>query len=117
MEISYTWSITQMSAYPYVQGNTDVVFTASWNLSGTDGVYLGSCYGSTSFPLPNDGSQFTPYNQLTQDQVLSWIFEAMGPEQVLEYENNVSTQIANQVTPPIVTPPLPWAQALGPTPV
>jgi hypothetical protein len=32
----------------------------------------------------------------------------MGAEQVAAYEANVAEQIANQINPPVVTPPLPW---------
>ena len=54
---------------------------------------------------------FTPYADLTEAQVIGWVQGAMGAEQVAAYEANVAQQIADQINPPVVTPPLPWAAA------
>jgi len=111
MEITYTWSVVQMDAYPEVDGETDVVFTVHWTLSGTDGTYSGSSYGSTGVTV--DGSApFTPYADLTQDQVLGWIWTS-GVDKDAQ-EANVAQQIENQINPPVVTPPLPWADPVLP---
>jgi hypothetical protein len=108
MAITNTWNIVAMNAYPQHEGETDVVFTVHWTLTGTDGTYTGSVYGSVGVTYAQ-GSPFTPYAQLTQDQVIGWVKEALGAEQVANYETNVATQIENQANPPVVTPPLPWA--------
>jgi hypothetical protein len=50
---------------------------------------------------------FTPYAQLTESQVLGWIW-ANGVDQTAT-EAAVAQQIQNQINPPVVTPPLPWA--------
>jgi hypothetical protein len=34
----------------------------------------------------------------------------MGAEQVAAFEANVAQQIEDQINPPVVTPPLPWAE-------
>jgi hypothetical protein len=107
MANTYTWVIEQMDCYPEADGYTDVVFTVHWRLNGTDGQYAGTVYGSVPVSY-TQGEPFTPYADLTQEQVVGWVQAALGPEQVAENEANVATQIANQVTPPVVTPPLPW---------
>jgi hypothetical protein len=84
---------------------TDVVITADWRCNGTQESFFGTCYGSCSFAPPS-GSGFTPYDQLTQDQVLSWCF-ANGVDQAA-IEANVTQQINDQINPPIIAPPLPW---------
>lgn len=107
MSITNTWSVVQMDCYPQADGETDVVFTVHWTLTGTDGTYTGSVYGSQAVTV-DPAAPFTPYADLTQDQVIGWVQDAMGPEQVTAYEDNVAAQIANQINPPVVTPPLPW---------
>jgi hypothetical protein len=97
-----------MDAYPEQDGETDVVFTVHWTLSATDGTYNGSVYGSVGVTL-DEGSTFTPYAELTEAQVVGWVQTALGAEQVAAYEANVAEQIANQINPPVVTPPLPWS--------
>ena len=107
MPITYTWSVVQMDAYPELDNEPDVVFNVHWTMNGTDGTYGGSVYGSQALTL-DPSAPFTPYNELTEAQVLGWVFTAMGTEQVAAYEANVAEQIADQIDPPVVTPPLPW---------
>lgn len=107
MAITYTWTVIQMDCYPEVDGETDVVFTVHWTLTGTDGTYTGSVYGSQAVSI-DPSVPFTPYADLTEAQVIGWVQGAMGAKQVSAYEDSVAGQIANQINPPVVTPPLPW---------
>ena len=100
-----TWTITAMDCYPQESGNTDVVFNVHWTCAGTDGTHNASVYSTCTVPGP--GNPFTPYDQLTQQQVLGWIW-ANGVDQAAT-EAAVQTQLDNQINPPVVTPALPWA--------
>jgi len=93
-----------MDCYPQEGGNTDVVFTVHWTCAGVDGTYNASIYSTCSVPTPK--GTFTPYAQLTQNQVLGWIW-ANGVDQTAT-EAAVEQQIQNQINPPVVTPALPW---------
>jgi len=104
---TFNWGIVQLDAYPEKDGLTDVVFQVHWTLSGTDGTYTGGVYGSEGVTLDVDGG-YTPYAELTQDQVVGWVKDALGEEQVASLEANVAQQIADQINPPVVTPSLPW---------
>lgn len=108
MPITNTWAVTQMDTYPEEDGEVDVVFNVYWTLNGTDGTYNGSCYGSQMVTI-DAAEPFTPYADLTEEQVIGWVQGAMGAEQVAAYEANVAQQIANQVNPPVVVLPLPWS--------
>jgi hypothetical protein len=105
MTTTTTWTVTAMDAYPQAEGETNVVFTVHWTCSGTDGTYNASVYSTCAVPTPS--GSFTPYADLTQDQVLGWIW-ANGVDQAAT-EAAVAQQIANQANPPVVQPPLPWA--------
>jgi hypothetical protein len=107
MAITNTWAVVQMDAYPEYEGEPDVVFTVHWTLNGTDGTYVGSVYGSVGVNL-DEGATFTPYANLTEAQVIGWVKDALGEEQVAAYEASVAEQIANQINPPVVSPALPW---------
>ena len=110
MAVTNTWAVVQMDCYPEYDGETDVVFTVHWTLTGVDGQYQGYVYGSQGVTL-DSGATFTPYDELTEAQVIGWVQDAMGAEQVAAYEANVAQQIENQINPPVVTPPLPWSAA------
>ena len=107
MTVSYVWGVNQLDCYPEFEGEADCVFNVHWTLTGTQDDYTGSVYGSVGVTLDPE-SPFTPYDQLTLAQVVGWVQEALGPEQVAAYEANVAQQIADQINPPVVTPPLPW---------
>ena len=110
MSVTNTWVIEQMNCYPQAEGQTDVVFTVHWRVNATDGTYFATSYGTVGVTYVA-GSPYTPYVQLTQSQVVGWVQDAMGPEQVASIEAGLATNIADQVNPPVVTPPLPWASA------
>jgi hypothetical protein len=101
------WLIEAMDCKPQEGDLTDVVITAHWRCNGTDGTYNATVYGTCSFSQP--GEPFTPFDQLTQEQVLGWCWASGVNKDATEA--NIDTQITNQVNPPIVTPPLPWSQA------
>ena len=108
-----TWQIEYMDvATQPIDGQTQVVLTAGWRCNGTDGTHTASNYGSCSFPQPTTGSQFTPYNQLTQSQVLGWCYEN-GVNQSAT-EEAVTNHVNNLVNPPVTQPPLPWAPQITP---
>lgn len=109
MAITNTWGIVQLDAYPEKDGLTDVVFTVHWNLTGNDGEgNTGYAYGSVGVTL-DEGGSYTPYNELTKEQVVGWVQESLGAEQVASLEASVASQIEQQINPTVVTPPLPWA--------
>ena len=106
MTATITWSVTAMDAYPQAESQTDVVFTVHWTCAGVQDTYNASVY-STCGVTYSSGTPYTPYAQLTQDQVLSWIW-ASGVDKAAT-EAAVQQQINNQINPPVVTPKLPWS--------
>jgi hypothetical protein len=110
-DISYTWRVGAMECYPDFSGYIDYVFTVHWDcLSYYSGVsggpYNGRVYSCTLVPL-NTG-EFIPYQNLTENQVLTWVWDTIGEDQKNAYQNSAGEQILNQITPPIVQLPLPW---------
>jgi len=109
MAVTYTWNIVRLDCYPELDGETDVVFTVHYTLSGEEAGFSGGVYGSVGVTIDPD-APFTPYADLTLAQVVGWVQDALGAEQVASYEANVAQQINDQVVPPVVTPPLPWSE-------
>ena len=65
-----TWKIEALDVKPTEGNLTDVVITAHWRCNGEQDGFTASVYGTCSFSQPGD--PFTPYPDLTQDQVLGW---------------------------------------------
>ena len=108
MTISYQWSVNSMTAYPKYAELTDVVFQVAWVLSATDGTYNSAAYGSVDVTYV-PGTVYTPYDQLTLDQVNGWVAGALGPDGIAKAQADCDAAIAAQQDTNLpVTPPLPW---------
>jgi hypothetical protein len=102
---TFTWTVSQLDCYPKYDNQTDVVFTVHWQLTGTDGTHTGSVYSTCGVTYKAD-TPYTPYDQLTKNQVFGWIW-ANGVDKA-SAEAAVQAQIDNQANPPVVSPALPW---------
>lgn len=109
MSNTYTWSITALDCIPDVDGQTDYVVTSHWTCTGTDGTFTGSVYNTATFNVSAKKANYIPYANLTEAEVIVWTQATLGDEAVAATYTSIDAQIANQVNPPIVRPPLPWA--------
>jgi hypothetical protein len=76
--------------------------------------HIGGISGETALP-PKDPSDaaFVPFDRLTKEQVVQWVMEAIGQEQIAEIEAVLVRYIAHITEPQIAKTAngLPWAQA------
>lgn len=115
--MTITWAVTSMTAYPEKEGETDVVFSVGWCCTATDGTFTNAVPGSIGVTW-QAGTPFTPYADLTEAQVLGWVFDGLGSEKDT-VEGYAVKGVEEQANPPVVSPPLPWAPPpppLEPTP-
>lgn len=108
MAIAYTWGINQMVCYPQYESQTDVVFQVYYSLTGQDDIYTSSVSGFVDVTYVS-GEPYTPYDQLTEAQVIGWVQTALGPEQISADEAQISQIVEAQVANPTSAPPLPWS--------
>ena len=112
--MNINWIIERLLVKPTEGTLTDVVITADWRCNGSQESFSGTCYGSCSFAPPS--GSFTPYPDLTEQQVLGWCFSNGVNKTAIEA--NVTAQIENQINPPVIAPPLPWLPpVVAPAPV
>jgi hypothetical protein len=106
MTTQFTTTIDRMYTLPQVEGQTDVVVNALWTVTGVDGTHTAEIGGNTQFTL-EQGASFTPYDQLTESQVISWIPES----QITSAQQCVQGQLDSLANPPISpsSQALPWA--------
>ena len=108
MANSYKWIISQLDCYPEQDNHTDVVFVVHWRRQATDGTHTADIYGSQAITL-DPTETFVPFANLTEAEVTGWLEKAMGAETLAAQEAALDKQIADQINPPVVRPPLPWA--------
>jgi len=100
------WEIDWMkiSTSP-VNGFNQVVINAGWQCFAFDtGTMTNSC-GSVSFEQPSVDGQFIPYDQLTKDVVLNWIWNSGVDKDVIETSLLNHLNIIKNPPEVLVTPP------------
>ena len=106
MSAIITWSVDRMQCKPQEGDLTNVVCSVEWRCSGVDGDFFATVYGTCALGSP--GSPFTPYEQLTESQVIEWCWAA-GID-AASMEAAVTQKIQDQISPPVVQLPLPRAE-------
>jgi len=106
---TYNWNCKTVDAYPLVGENADVVYNVHWRVTAVSDQVdpEGNAYQASSIGTQNlntdDITDFIPFDQLTNDQVVQWVKDAMGEERVSSLESNLESQIDNLITPTSVT--------------
>jgi hypothetical protein len=90
------WSIVNLDR----KTADNYVTTAHWTCTATDGDFSSNAYGSVGF----SGDLVTPYENLTQEQVLGWVWEQIDKAEI---EANLTKQIEAQKNPVSETG-VPW---------
>lgn len=100
--MEYALKITQMDCLPQAEGQAEVVVCVHWAYTATNGAKSAAFGGNTTLTY-SPGEPFTPFDQLTEEQVAGWVLGAWTPEQKSSIEDALNEQVG------VVSPPLPWA--------
>jgi hypothetical protein len=93
-----TWTISQLDR----KTADGFVTTAHWTCNAVDGEHTASIYSTCSW---EDGTPTIPYDQLTQETVLNWVW-ANGVDKTAT-EAALAAQIEAQKNP-VTAQGLPW---------
>ena len=96
-----TWTIANLEHRTDDGG----VVVAHWRVNAVDGDYSASAYGTASFTPDPTASGFVPLDQLTEADVLEWVYTAVDKA---ETEANLAAKIDKLKNPETVDG-LPWA--------
>lgn len=106
---TFNWDCRTVDVCPVSGDNTDVVYNVHWRLTGVsdqldanDNPYSATVIGTQTLST-EEVVDFVPFEDLTHEQVVTWVQGAMGAEQVTQMEDNVNNQIDNLITPSSVT--------------
>ena len=98
-----TWTIAQLERSTK-DGN---VITAHWVANLMDGDCFAHRYGSQYFEYDSTDPDFIAYEDLTEDIVLGWLFDAIGEEEKDAIEDSMNLEIEEKKKPKVETG-LPW---------
>ena len=103
--ITYKWIFSAFDCKVSEEGMQDVVTTVHWRYNGTNENGISAeVYGAQSVGTPTPDA-FTPYPELSEDQVIGWMESAIDMEAM---KANIDAQIEAIVNPVNVTLQAPW---------
>mgnify|MGYP003635293414 FL=1 len=107
--ITYNWNCKTVDCYPEQDNEADVVYNVHWIVVGTsdqldpeNNPYYANSIG-TQILDTSQITNFIPFEDLTNDEVVAWTKSAMGSEQVASIEANIESKINSLITPTSVT--------------
>jgi hypothetical protein len=95
-----TWKISQLDRNAADGGVT----TAHWTVTAVDGDYSASAYSTAGFTPDPEAPGFVPYEELTEDDVLAWVWDSVDKDAA---EESLLKQIDAQKNPVVVSG-TPW---------
>ena len=107
--VTYDWNCKTVDCYPEQNSEADVVYNVHWIVTGVSDQLdpKGNPYSATNIGTQvldtSSITNFIPFDQLTNDEVVAWTKGAMGNEQVAEIESNIEKQIQDLITPTSIT--------------
>ncbi|CAB5212723.1 hypothetical protein UFOVP188_46 [uncultured Caudovirales phage] len=96
--MSITWTVEQLNR----QASDGFVTTAHWRATAVDGEHSATVYGTCGWTAETPN---IPYDQLTQETVLGWIWTNGVDKEVIEA--NLASQIELQKHP-VTKTGVPW---------
>lgn len=102
MTSAVIWSIPSMERHV----SDGVVYTAHWTASLSKDGESASVYGSVGLSEP-DPENFIEYKDLTEQDVIEWVKNVFGDEQVASIEKNLAEQIQVKLKPKTASG-VPW---------
>jgi len=107
--INYYWNCKTVDCYIEEAGDADVVYNVHWIVTGTSSEVdpEGNPYSARVIGMQplniDDITDFIPFVDLTNEQIVIWTQTAMGVEQVTSIEANITSQINLLINPVLVT--------------
>lgn len=97
---TYNWKVNSLYTKT-IEGEQNYVVIANYEVIGTDDTYTFSISNKARFSTEK-ASIFIPYEDLTNDIVIGWIKQELGPNGITSIEAAIEGQINSQKNPPVV---------------
>jgi len=105
MATTYTWDCSTVEVRPEIEGEADVIYNVNWRLTGvsdqtnSEGVaYATTNIGTVNLDISNI-TTFTPFADVTNAQVTSWVEVTMGAVEVAKIKVQMQEVIDLLITP------------------
>lgn len=81
--MNYTITITSVRVFPQIAGYANVIAKAGWTIDFEHNGFTSRGMGETTFNV-DDIQSFTPFEEVTKEQLVGWIIEREGGQQFID---------------------------------
>jgi hypothetical protein len=99
-----TWAIQNLTRVI----SDGFVINVAWSCTAAQGSASAFYGGTTTYENNPDEPGFIPYEHLTEEIVLGWVYDALG-DQKAEIEANLTAKVEKQLHP-VTANGLPWVE-------
>ena len=106
MANTYTWDCKTVDVYPTYEEHSDTVYNVHWRINAQSDQkdsegnhYTSTVYGVQSLSLEDIGSDFIPFEDLTNAIVTGWVEGLMGEEEVANLKSALDSKISEEINP------------------
>jgi hypothetical protein len=100
--------VKEINTIPSENNLESVVKVVHWKVRGVDGDLSAELNGSIALNKP-DPVNFVPFEEITEEEVISWVKGTIGEDMTAAAEADVAAQILYKTQQQPVASPLPWA--------
>jgi hypothetical protein len=119
--VTYVWAITGLTTVNNNPQYPQAVNNVMWMLTANRGYVLndqavtleGVVAGNQIIPNPTDPNNYVNFNNLTESEIVAWVQTQLGPDAIVQYENQAVANIQSQIDifeTAAQYQPLPWSQ-------
>ena len=96
--MAVTWNVTSYNGEKTLGSLSDVLTTLHWTAKDSDGNHSGNDYGAVHLAAPDAGS-FIALASITKDDLIAWVKNTLGADEVTEIETRIAAQIIESKAP------------------
>ena len=109
MSYNHIWNVTRLDTRINYANTENVVYQVHFSCSTKRDDNIKEVIQNDALTLDYaNNASYIPFNTLTEQQVLSWVFDILTPEGVLAVQSSGEQQLEEFINPTTTTPSLPW---------
>lgn len=110
------WQVEGLEVQPSLLGYTNLVVAVTWKYTVQSSLGFHATSGVTTLIPPRDTDTYRDYNTLTESQVISWVHDSMGQEQINRLRQRTFSMLENSSqslgSRNSLTSGFPWSQGV-----
>ena len=96
MGVTFTTSISNAKA-TNIDGMNNIVKEVKFSLTGTDGANTVTNFFPVKLDYP-EAENFVEYENLTRDQILKWVIDKVGEDQINSLKTGITSELIDRQT-------------------